>query len=103
MTRSNRQMFLAACLTALLVASVHGQVQPGGGRAGAPGAPPGGGRGAGRGPGGPAMTTPKPAIPNVKAVMSCENLASVKLPNTTIESAAVNPNNPNVCMVTAVT
>ena len=49
------------------------------------------------------MTTPKAAIPNVTVVMSCENLASVKLPNTAIESAAVSPNNPNVCMVTAVT
>ena len=34
---------------------------------------------------------------------SCESLASVALPNTTIESAAVDPNNPGVCRVTAVT
>ena len=41
--------------------------------------------------------------PNAKAVRSCESLASVTLPNTTIESAAVDPNNPGVCRVTAIT
>jgi feruloyl esterase len=49
------------------------------------------------------MVTPKPAISNVKAVRSCESLATVALPNTTIESAAVDPNNPALCRVTAVT
>jgi feruloyl esterase len=93
--------FLAASVAALIVTVADAQVQPGG-RAGAPGAP-GAGRGAGRGPAGPTMTSPKPAIPNVKAVRSCESLASVALPNTTIESAAVDPASPNVCRVTAVT
>ena len=63
---------------------------PAGGRAGAPALPLF------------MQTAPKPAIPNVKAVRSCESLASVMLPNTTIESAAVDPNNPGVCRVTAI-
>jgi feruloyl esterase len=49
------------------------------------------------------QTPPKPAIPQPKAVRTCESLASVVLPNTTIESAAVDPNNPAVCRVTAIT
>ena len=49
------------------------------------------------------QTPPKPAIPGAKPVRSCESLASVALPNTTIESAAVEANNPAVCRVTAVT
>jgi len=96
-----RTLFLIAFLVTLMVTVADGQA-PQGGRAGGRGAvPPGGGPGGGGR--GPAMTTPKAAIPNAKAVMSCDNLASVKLPNTTIESAAVSPGNPNVCMVTAVT
>jgi feruloyl esterase len=52
---------------------------------------------------GPVMqTAPKPAIPNAKPVRSCESLASVTLPNTTIESAAVDPTNSNICRVVAV-
>ena len=49
------------------------------------------------------QTAPKPAIANAKAVRSCESLASVALPNTTIESAAVDSSNPGVCRVTAIT
>jgi feruloyl esterase len=45
---------------------------------------------------------PKPIVANAKPVRSCESLATVALPNTTIESAAVDPNNPGVCRVTAV-
>lgn len=48
-------------------------------------------------------TTPKPAIPNAKPVRSCESLAMVALPNTTIESATVDTNNPGICRVTAIT
>jgi feruloyl esterase len=99
----NKALFVAASLTALMVTGTHGQGQPGGGRGGVP--PDGAlvaGRGGG-GPAGPAMTTPKALIPNAKAVRSCESLASVALPNTTIESAALAPNNQNVCLVTAVT
>jgi feruloyl esterase len=95
------KLFLMASIVALLVAAPDGQAPQGGRAGGRGGVPPAGGPG---GPGrGPAMTTPKPAIPNVKTVMSCENLASVKLPNTTIESAAASPTNSNVCLVTAVT
>ncbi len=47
--------------------------------------------------------TPRPAIAGVKPVRSCESLATVVLPNTTIESAAVDTSNPKICRVTAVT
>ena len=102
MTRSRRTLFLVTTVTTLLVSVADGQGQPGGRGAVPPGtlvAGPGGGRGAG----GPAMTTPKALIPNAKPVRSCESLATVALPNTTIESATVAPNSPNVCLVTAVT
>jgi Tannase and feruloyl esterase len=84
----------------LMVAAVaFGQVQEG---ARAPGV----GRGVGRGaaPAQPPLgVTPKPAIANLKPVRSCESLAMVALPNTTIESAAVDPANPAICRVTAIT
>jgi len=97
MHRLTRTVLRALCFVAL-AAVVHGQ-GPQGGRAGGA---PGGGRGGGA-PQGPAMTVPKPAIPNVKPVRSCESLATVALPNTTIESAAIDANNPGICRVTAVT
>jgi feruloyl esterase len=50
----------------------------------------------------PLGVSPKPAVPNAKPVRSCEGLAAVALPNTTIESAAVDPNNPGICRVTAI-
>jgi pimeloyl-ACP methyl ester carboxylesterase len=59
-----------------------------------------GGRGGFQPP--PLGTTPKPAVPNAKAVRSCESLAMVTLPNTTIESAAVDSANPEICRVTAI-
>src|SRR5262249_25403413 len=34
---------------------------------------------------------------------SCESLAMISLPNTTVESAAVDSNNPGICRVTAIT
>ena len=46
---------------------------------------------------------PKPLVANAKAVRSCESLAMVTLPNTTIESAAVDPANPGICRVMAIT
>jgi feruloyl esterase len=57
------------------------------------------------GPPAPALmqTPPKPVVANAKPVRSCESLASVALPNTTIESAAVDPNNAAICRVTAIT
>jgi Tannase and feruloyl esterase len=99
MTRANRALFLVTSVVALLSAIAHGQAP----QVGRGGAPLGGGR-----VGGPALpplmqSAPKPAIANAKAVRSCESLASVALPNTTIESAAVDPNNPGVCRVTAIT
>lgn len=61
-------------------------------------------RGPGRGPQGPPLgTTPKPAIAGAKPVRSCDTLAMVALPDTTIESAAVDPTNPAICRVTAIT
>ena len=87
---------IAGVLVALLVTVAHGQGQPGG-RGGVPGA---GGRGGG--PATPGMTRPRPVIPNATPVRSCESLASMALPNTTIEAAAVDPANPDVCRVTAV-
>jgi hypothetical protein len=47
--------------------------------------------------------TPKPTVPNSKPVRTCESLVLLALPNTTIESAAVDPANPGLCRVTAVT
>jgi feruloyl esterase len=63
---------------------------------------PAGGRGRGSVPP-PLGTTPKPAIANAKPVRSCESLATLALPNTTIASAAVDANNPDICRVTAIT
>jgi hypothetical protein len=57
----------------------------------------------GRGGTPPLGATPKPAIPNARPVRTCESLAMVALPNTTIESAAVDPRDPGICRVTAVT
>jgi feruloyl esterase len=95
---AHNRTFAVALIAALLVTAVHGQ-GPQGGRGGGPA---GGGRGAGRG-GAPAQTPPKPAIANVKPVRTCESLAGVALPNTTIESAAVDPKDPSVCRITAIT
>src|SRR5580658_2869690 len=91
-----------ASLIALLMAAAlaYGQNQ-GNGRGGSQPVPP---AGPGRGAAGPPLgTTPKPAVPNAKAVRSCESLAMVTLPNTTIESAVVDPSNPGICRVTAIT
>jgi feruloyl esterase len=49
------------------------------------------------------QTAPKPLVANAKPVRSCESLASVTLPNTTIESAIVDANNPGICRVVAIT
>ncbi len=64
-------------------------------------------QGGGRGRGGiaapPLGMTPKPAIPNAKPVRTCESLAMVALPDTTVESAKVDADNADVCRVTAIT
>lgn len=102
MNRTNRTLLVAASMAALLVTIGHAQ-EPQRGRGGAPGGPPGGGRGGSPAPPPLMQNAPKPAIANPKPARSCESLASVALPNTTIESAAVEPNNPGVCRVTAIT
>ena len=48
-------------------------------------------------------TTPKAAIGGAKAVRSCESLAGMALPNTTIASATIDAANANICRVTAIT
>jgi len=86
----------------LVVATVAVGLGQGAARGAPQGAPPAGaGRGAPVQP--PLGSTPKPAIPNAKPVRSCESLAMVSLPNTTIESAKVDANNADVCRVTAIT
>ena len=47
-------------------------------------------------------TTPKAAIGGAKAVRSCESLAGMALPNTTIASATIDAANANICRVTAI-
>ena len=123
MNRRLHTLIAAATLLALLGPAGHAstsakaaadrQVAPapagGQGRGGAPGLPAGGrgavpgGRGGGAAPAPLMQTPPKPAVANAKPVRSCESLAMLALPNTTIESAAVDPNNAGVCRVTAVT
>src|SRR5262245_19484640 len=98
MIRSSRVLFVAFVANLTLASTVHGQAQRG--QRGAPqGGPP---AAAGRGAAAPAPPPPKPLIANAKPVRSCESLATVALPNTTIESAAVDPNNPGICRVTAI-
>jgi feruloyl esterase len=90
MKRTNGK-FLAVLVLALVATVAHGQGQ----RGAAPGA---GGRG-----GAPQAPAPKPAIADAKTVRTCESLSTVTLPNTTIESAAVDPNNPGLCRISAYT
>src|SRR5438105_3915120 len=93
------QRFGPIFAVALLVATVatHGEAQQGGAKG------PGGAKGAQKGAPPPLGSTPKPAIANVKPGRTCESLAMVALPNTTIESAKVDANDANVCRVTAIT
>src|SRR4051794_9487657 len=49
----------------------------------------------------PLGVVPKPAIAPAKPVRSCESMATLAVPNATIESAAVDPANPDICRVTA--
>jgi hypothetical protein len=94
MTRTLLQLVTIALL---LAATAEAQAQ-GGGR----GAPQGrGGRGRGAAP--PLAERPAPAIPDATPVRSCMSLATVQLPNTTIESATLDPDQPGVCRVTAIT
>jgi len=89
---------LAMLVAAAAVAHAQGQA---GGRGGPQVGPP---ARAGRGAAAPPLgAVPRPAIADVKAVRSCESLSSVALPNTTIQSAAADANNPGICRVTAIT
>jgi feruloyl esterase len=86
MTRANRMWLVAMSVVSLAVPVARGQGQPGPGRGA-----------------GPAQPAPKALMPTVRPVRSCESLATVALPNTTIESAAPDPKSPEICRVTAVT
>lgn len=90
------RIFAIGLLILAAVTCVEAQQIGGNGRAGR------GGRG-GFPPPVPIGTTPKPAIPNAKPVRSCESLATVALPNTTIASAAIDPKDPGICRITAIT
>ena len=87
-----RGTFLIATLALVATAAAYAQVRGGGGPEGPPPA------GVGRGNAPPALgAAPKPAIRDAKPIRSCESLAAVALPNTTIESAALDPGNPAGC------
>ena len=86
MNRVKSTLVVSASMVILLVAAGHGQ-QPQPGRGGPP----------------PMQTPPKPLIAGAKPVRSCESLATVALPNTTIESAMVDANDPGICRVVAIT
>ncbi|HEY7389423.1 MAG TPA: tannase/feruloyl esterase family alpha/beta hydrolase, partial [Bryobacteraceae bacterium] len=76
------------CCVAALIAAAAAYSQPQGG---ARGGPP------------PLGSIPKPVVANPRPVRSCESLAMLALPNTTIESEAIDPANPNMCRITAIT
>jgi Tannase and feruloyl esterase len=98
MSQATRTLFIASLTMLMHIATVHAQAQRGG-----RGAPQGGPPAAiGRGGAAPAPTAPKPIIANAKPVRSCESLATISFPNTTVESAAVDSNNPGICRVTAI-
>jgi feruloyl esterase len=94
MSRNVGAGIVAASVAAVLAVAGFAQVPQRGGQ------PPAGGRG-----GGPALmlAPPKPLIANAKPARSCDSLASIALPNTTIESAAIDANNPDICRVVAIT
>jgi len=98
MPRMNHTLFVSASIAALL--GTPGLAQDPQRRGGAP--PPAAGRG-GPVPRSLMQTAPKPLVANAKPVRTCESLASVALPNTTLESAAVDANNPTICRITAIT
>jgi len=86
--RAMPPLTMALLLLAGALADAQG---PQGGRGGPPPVPP------------VVDTAPKPLIPNARPARSCESLAMVALPNTTIDSAAIDPMAPGVCRVTATT
>jgi feruloyl esterase len=93
---SKRTLFVLAWLAGVLATVGHARNQQVGG-----GGAPAGGQRAGGPP--PLMQArPKPLIANAKPVRSCESLAAVTLPNTTIESAAMDEASPDLCRVVAI-
>jgi feruloyl esterase len=91
----NRTLSVSASIVVLLGAAATAQ----GPQRGRGGPPAGGGLALP-----PLMQTPpKPLVANARPVRSCESLASVALPNTTIESATVDANNAEICRVVAIT
>jgi hypothetical protein len=79
---------LAASCTLLLAGAAAGTAQA---------QPPAGGPVTG-----PMNAPPRPLIANAQPVRSCESLANVALPNTTIDSAALDEENSDICRVTAI-
>ena len=88
MNRKNLKWLGAASMAALLVTAGHAQ-EPQRGRGGAPRGPAGAGRGSFPAPPPLMEHAPTPAIANAKPARSCESLANVALPNTTIESGVL--------------
>src|SRR6185436_15583751 len=80
MNRAKSTLVVSASMMVFLVATAHGQ-----------------------GPQNSLLQTPKPLIDGAKPVRTCESLATVALPNTTIESAMIDANNPGICRVVAIT
>lgn len=100
MKRVHGKSFFATVLLALIATVTLGQGQRGARGGGAPGAAPGA---AGRGAAAAPAPGPKALMPDAKPVRTCESLAAITLPNTTIESAAADPNNPGICRIAAYT
>src|SRR5262245_66316119 len=97
MSQATRTLLTASLLMLMEIGTVHAQAQRG------RGAPQGAPSAIGRGGAAPAQTPPKPLIANAKPVRSCESLAMISLPNTTVESAAVDYRNHGMCLVLEVT
>jgi hypothetical protein len=92
MNRLHSTLVVAASIVAFVAAADQTQgPQPGrgGAPAGDPALPP------------LMQTRPRLVVDGTKPVRSCESLATVALPNTTIESAIVDANNAGICRVVA--
>src|SRR5262245_31030060 len=102
LTRAAAGLIAAAGFTTVVGAAMRAQAP-------AAGPPPAGGQGRAMGvtpPVQPAPPTPKPLFAQTKPVRECATLKDVSLPDTTIESAAVDPGNetiPASCRITAIT
>src|SRR5580704_17916335 len=97
MNRERRTLFVSVAVVAMVATTGYAQAPQGGRSA----VPPAGARA-----GGPApllQARPRPLIANATPVRSCDSLSTVVLPNTTIESAAVDPANPELGRVVATT